>query len=110
MLTLLPPATAASRLSHPGLDTHPTGSRTHTTVSPRHPPPHTTHLCFFLTSPAASAPPPPTPAPGRFEELRSERIAKYQGMNLYVKNLHDEVDDEALRAEFSQVGGWAGGC
>jgi hypothetical protein len=31
-------------------------------------------------------------------------------MNLYVKNLHDEVDDEALRAEFSQVGGrWVGG-
>ena len=40
----------------------------------------------------------------RFEELRSERIAKYQGMNLYVKNLHDDIEDEALRAEFSQVG------
>jgi hypothetical protein len=24
-------------------------------------------------------------------------------MNLYVKNLHDDIDDEALRAEFSQV-------
>lgn len=39
----------------------------------------------------------------RFEELRSERIAKYQGMNLYVKNLHDDLDDEQLRSEFSQV-------
>lgn len=60
---------------------------------------------------------PPTPAyypsslpcrprpPARFEELRSERIAKYQGMNLYVKNLHDDIDDESLRAEFSQVRG-----
>lgn len=40
----------------------------------------------------------------RFEELRAERIAKYQGMNLYVKNLHDDIDDDALRTEFSQVG------
>ncbi|PRW61133.1 polyadenylate-binding 4 [Chlorella sorokiniana] len=40
----------------------------------------------------------------KFEELRAERIAKYQGMNLYVKNLHDDIDDESLRAEFSQFG------
>ncbi len=26
-------------------------------------------------------------------------------MNLYVKNLHDDIDDETLRTEFSQV--WA---
>jgi polyadenylate-binding protein len=40
----------------------------------------------------------------KFEELRAERIAKYQGMNLYVKNLHDDIDDDALRTEFSQFG------
>ncbi|KAI3432336.1 hypothetical protein D9Q98_003894 [Chlorella vulgaris] len=40
----------------------------------------------------------------KFEELRAERIAKYQGMNLYVKNLHDDIDDETLRTEFSQFG------
>jgi len=40
----------------------------------------------------------------RFDDLRSERIAKYQGMNLYVKNLADSVDDDALRAEFTPLG------
>ncbi|GAB4818479.1 hypothetical protein N2152v2_005525 [Parachlorella kessleri] len=40
----------------------------------------------------------------KFEELRNERIAKYQGMNLYVKNLHDDVDDETLRSEFAAHG------
>lgn len=27
-------------------------------------------------------------------------------MNLYVKNLHDDIDDETLRTEFSQVRAW----
>ena len=36
--------------------------------------------------------------------MRQERIAKYQGMNLYIKNLVDDVDDEQLRAEFSPHG------
>ncbi|PSC67282.1 polyadenylate-binding 1 [Micractinium conductrix] len=40
----------------------------------------------------------------KFDELRAERVAKYQGMNLYVKNLHDDIDDETLRTEFSQFG------
>ena len=40
----------------------------------------------------------------KFEELRAERIAKYAGLNLYVKNLHDEIDDEGLRAEFAPWG------
>lgn len=40
----------------------------------------------------------------RFDEVRSERIAKYQGMNLYIKNLVDEVGDEQLRAEFAPHG------
>lgn len=40
----------------------------------------------------------------KFEELRSERISKYQGMNLYIKNLADDVDDDTLRDEFSAFG------
>ncbi|EIE25350.1 polyadenylate binding protein [Coccomyxa subellipsoidea C-169] len=40
----------------------------------------------------------------KFDEVRQERIAKYQGMNLYVKNLVDEVDDDQLRAEFAPHG------
>lgn len=40
----------------------------------------------------------------RFEEIRQERVAKYQGMNLYIKNLVDEVDDDKLRAEFEPFG------
>jgi polyadenylate-binding protein len=31
-------------------------------------------------------------------------VAKYQGMNLYIKNLVDEVDDDKLRAEFEPYG------
>ncbi len=37
-------------------------------------------------------------------QVRQERIAKYQGMNLYVKNLGDDVDDAALREEFGRLG------
>ena len=40
----------------------------------------------------------------RFDEVRQERIAKYQGMNLYVKNLTDEVDDNKLREQFTGCG------
>jgi hypothetical protein len=40
----------------------------------------------------------------RLLQVRQEKIAKYQGMNLYVKNLADDVDDAALREEFSTVG------
>lgn len=40
----------------------------------------------------------------KFEELRNERMAKFQGMNLYVKNLSDDVDDEKLREEFAPFG------
>lgn len=38
------------------------------------------------------------------EEVRSERIAKYANMNLYVKNLVDDVDDDKLRQEFAAYG------
>lgn len=40
----------------------------------------------------------------RFEKLKLERINRYQGVNLYVKNLDDNIDDEKLRKEFSQFG------
>lgn len=40
----------------------------------------------------------------KFDALRQERIAKYQGMNLYIKNLVDEVDDDTLREQFAPFG------
>lgn len=40
----------------------------------------------------------------KFERLKMERINRYQGVNLYVKNLDDVIDDERLRKEFSQFG------
>ncbi|PXF41254.1 Polyadenylate-binding protein, cytoplasmic and nuclear [Gracilariopsis chorda] len=40
----------------------------------------------------------------KYEMLRAERSQKYQGINLYVKNLSDDVDDDRLRAEFSPYG------
>jgi polyadenylate-binding protein len=40
----------------------------------------------------------------KFDDVRQERIAKFQGMNLYIKNLVDEVDDDRLRVEFSPHG------
>jgi polyadenylate-binding protein len=39
-----------------------------------------------------------------YEKLREEKLSKYQGVNLYVKNLDDAVDDEMLRAEFAPFG------
>lgn len=40
----------------------------------------------------------------KFEVLKMERLNRYQGVNLYVKNLDDTIDDERLRKEFSQFG------
>ncbi|KAM5135690.1 embryonic polyadenylate-binding protein isoform 2-T3 [Mantella aurantiaca] len=40
----------------------------------------------------------------RFEQIKQERISRYQGVNLYVKNLDDGIDDEKLRKEFSPYG------
>lgn len=40
----------------------------------------------------------------KFEAMKQERLNKYQGVNLYVKNLEDGVDDEKLRAEFAPYG------
>jgi polyadenylate-binding protein len=35
---------------------------------------------------------------------RIERLNKYQGVNLYIKNLDDTIDDERLKQEFSKFG------
>jgi len=40
----------------------------------------------------------------QFEHMKLERQKKYAGVNLYVKNLSDKVDDAKLRSEFSQFG------
>ena len=39
-----------------------------------------------------------------FEQLKQERQSKYQGTNLYVKNLDDTVDDKVLLREFAAYG------
>ncbi|KAI7002556.1 hypothetical protein KC362_g19238, partial [Hortaea werneckii] len=41
----------------------------------------------------------------QYEAARQEKSAKYQGVNLYVKNLADEIDDEELRKIFEPYGG-----
>ena len=38
------------------------------------------------------------------EAARQEKASKYQGVNLYIKNLADNVDDEELRKIFLPVG------
>ncbi|CAK9140445.1 unnamed protein product [Ilex paraguariensis] len=40
----------------------------------------------------------------QFEEKRKEQILKYQGSNIYVKNIDDDVTDDELREHFSQCG------
>lgn len=39
-----------------------------------------------------------------YEAARVEKASKYQGVNLYVKNLSDEVDDDQLRDLFTPYG------
>jgi polyadenylate-binding protein len=39
-----------------------------------------------------------------YEQAKMEKFSKYQGVNLYIKNLEDDVDDEKLRAEFEPYG------
>ncbi|KAI6784479.1 uncharacterized protein J7T54_006524 [Emericellopsis cladophorae] len=39
-----------------------------------------------------------------YEAARLEKASKYQGVNLYIKNLDDDVDDEKLRSMFSEFG------
>uniref|UniRef100_A0AAY4AC31 Polyadenylate-binding protein n=1 Tax=Denticeps clupeoides TaxID=299321 RepID=A0AAY4AC31_9TELE len=40
----------------------------------------------------------------RFEQMKQDRLTRYQGVNLYVKNLDDGLDDERLRKEFAPFG------
>jgi polyadenylate-binding protein len=40
----------------------------------------------------------------RYEQYKAERIQRYQGVNLYVKNLDDTVTDEMLRKHFETYG------
>ena len=40
----------------------------------------------------------------RFEQSAREVVDKFQGLNLYVKNLDDIIDDDKLRELFSEFG------
>ncbi|XP_028724273.1 polyadenylate-binding protein 1-like isoform X2 [Peromyscus leucopus] len=40
----------------------------------------------------------------RFEQMKQERQNRYQGVNLYVKNLDDSINDERLKEVFSAYG------
>lgn len=40
----------------------------------------------------------------QYEAARVEKASKYQGVNLYVKNLDDDIDDEKLRDIFAPHG------
>jgi len=53
---------------------------------------------------APLSPTPPLTPPHPPPQVRAERVAKYQGMNLYIKNLSDEVTDDQLREEFAPYG------
>jgi len=39
-----------------------------------------------------------------YEMAKMEKLSKYQGVNLYIKNLDDDMDDDKLRAEFEVFG------
>lgn len=40
----------------------------------------------------------------KYEAEKMDRISKFQGVNLYIKNLDDSVTDDMLRDEFSAMG------
>ena len=40
----------------------------------------------------------------QFELKRKERQQRFQGVNLYIKNLEEEIDDAQLREEFNKFG------
>ncbi len=37
-------------------------------------------------------------------QIKQERINKYQGVNLYVKNLDENLEDDAFRVAFEEYG------
>ncbi|KAG2157179.1 polyadenylate binding protein [Suillus clintonianus] len=39
-----------------------------------------------------------------YQQAKMEKLSKYAGVNLYIKNLEDDVDDEKLRLEFEPFG------
>ncbi|XP_044475277.1 polyadenylate-binding protein 2-like [Mangifera indica] len=41
---------------------------------------------------------------GRFEQSIKENVDKFQGSNLYIKNLDDSIDDEKLKELFTEFG------
>jgi len=40
----------------------------------------------------------------RFNQFKLERISRFQGVNLYIKNLEDDIDVERFEKEFSSFG------
>merc|ERR1719479_865878 len=40
----------------------------------------------------------------KFEQMKMERMTRFQGVNLYVKNLDDSITDERLLQEFTPYG------
>jgi len=40
----------------------------------------------------------------KFKHIKMERIKQYSGINLYIKNLEDDIKEDQLRKEFSQFG------
>eukprot|EP01117_Protostelium_nocturnum_P012744 TRINITY_DN470_c0_g1_i1.p1 TRINITY_DN470_c0_g1~~TRINITY_DN470_c0_g1_i1.p1 ORF type:complete len:630 (+),score=212.98 TRINITY_DN470_c0_g1_i1:170-1891(+) len=40
----------------------------------------------------------------KFEQMKMEQMTKYQGVNLYIKNLDDDIDEEKLRGVFDSFG------
>ncbi|KAJ2492943.1 Protein phosphatase PP2A regulatory subunit B [Coemansia sp. RSA 2050] len=38
------------------------------------------------------------------EQAKQEKLSKYQGVNLYIKNFDEDVDDDKLRQEFAPYG------
>ena len=40
----------------------------------------------------------------RYEQQKAERMQRYQGVNLYVKNLDDTITDDSLRKQFESYG------
>ena len=40
----------------------------------------------------------------KYEALKQERVQRYQGVNLYVKNIEEEMTDDGLREHFANFG------